>query len=271
MMHAPRLPLRILKRPARGVLRAFACLAGVALALAAPAAKLSAQEITKAEYASPTSEYPHGVLGDAIEWKTLEITVADATGTDAGRVSGSSRLTYKIDAGEGLVFEDTQPRLWDMTGDGLPEVVAVQSHQYQGARLVVFGLAAGKPNVLAATPHIGTRFRWLAPVGAADLDGDGNIEVAFVDRPHLAKTMRVWRLEGDDFYEIATLPGVSNHRIGEDFITGGVRNCGQGPELVIADARWSQVLATRLNDGKLSSQPLGPFSASAVKAALNCN
>jgi hypothetical protein len=47
--------------------------------------------------------------------------------------------------------------------------------------------------LLAATPHIGSANRWLAPIGAADLDGDGRVEIAYVDRPHLARTLRIWR------------------------------------------------------------------------------
>jgi hypothetical protein len=54
-----------------------------------------------------------------------------------------------------------------------------------------------QPVPLASTPWIGQRFRWLAPVAAADLDGDGAMELAYVDRPHLARTLRVWRIAFD--------------------------------------------------------------------------
>ncbi|MCE8007926.1 VCBS repeat-containing protein [Aestuariivita sp.] len=227
------------------------------------AGQADAQDIVAADYAEPTLAYPHGVLGDEEEWAALMVTVREA--------SGEGTRTYRIPARADMVFEDTAPRLWDITGDGLPEVVAVAAHQRYGAQLVVLGLVGGTIGTIASTPMIGTRFRWLAPVGAADLDGDGHIEIAYVDRPHLAKTLRVWRFTPESFTEIATLTGLTNHRIGEDFITGGLRNCGQGPEMILADARWSRILAVRLGADGLAATPIEAFRGRAsVDAQLGC-
>ncbi|WP_298838710.1 VCBS repeat-containing protein [uncultured Roseobacter sp.] len=215
------------------------------------------ERITAAGYAGPTSEYPHGVLGDAVEWKTLRVTAGNRV--------------FEITAGDGRVFEDVAPRLWDITGDGEPEVVAVESDARLGARLVIYTLDQDGLRELAATPNIGTRFRWLAPVGAADLDGDGHTEIAWVDRPHLAKTLRIWRWKTGSFEQIARYPGVSNHRIGEDFISGGLRDCGAGPEMVLADAPWRGILALRLEDGVVSATPVAPFEGpESFEAALSC-
>lgn len=230
----------------------------LALAWMCFASGAAAQTITGASYSAPTDRYPHGVLGDDIEYAQLDVTLSD------GRV-----LSAYYEAT--LVFEDTAPRLWDITGDGAPEVVTVESHEAQGGRLVIWGLEDGQLRQIARTPFIGTRFRWLAPVGAADLDGDGHIEIAYVDRPHLAKTLRVWRYTPDGFFEVATLPGVTNHRIGEEFITGGVRKCGQGPEMVLADARWLHIVSVRFDDGDLSASPIVRFDGrSSVDAQLEC-
>lgn len=272
MQEAPRLLSRGWSGRARGGWPKGFLWASVAVALGFGALPSIAQEITGAHYAVPTMAYPHGVLGDAEEWQVLTIDVGRSTGSEGSLFSGSSTLTYEIRLDDTLVFEDTEPRLWDVTGDGKPEVVVVQSHQNFGARLLILGLEDGKPVALHATPHIGTRFRWLAPVGAADFDGDGHIEIAFVDRPHLAKTLRVWRLESDNFYEVATLRGVSNHRIGEDYITGGLRDCGAGPEMILADANWQWVMAARFTQEDFSAERLRPFEGLAsVEAALACN
>ncbi|MEO0831140.1 MAG: VCBS repeat-containing protein, partial [Pseudomonadota bacterium] len=144
----------------------------------------------------------------------------------------------------------------------------VESQAQTGASLVVYD-ETGK---VAATPHIGTSFRWLAPIGAADLDGDGFVELAYIDRPHLAKTLRVWRFSRGKLQPVASLAGLTNHRIGEDFITGGVRDCSGQPELITADAGWQRIVATRLERGILNSSDVAPFRGQAsVNRALRCS
>lgn len=229
-------------------------------------------EIVDATYSVPTTAYPHGVLGDDEEWQMLEIVVRRERGTEGGIFHGYVNVTYNVEALPDTVYEDIAPRLWDVTGDGKPEVVVVESHQTKGARLLIIELQEnGELEYLTATPYIGQRFRWLAPVGAADFDGDGFIEIAFVDRPHLAKVLKVWRYTPELFSQIATLQDVSNHRIGEDFITGGVRDCGEGPEMVIVDGSWRKIFAARLSLTAFTAQPIAAFSGPAsMEKALAC-
>ena len=233
-------------------------LAGVVALVMGLASHAMAQEIVSARYDGPTTRYPHGVLGDDIEYDTLVVRLSD------GREI-SARWAQDI------VFEDLSPRVVDVDGDGAPEVVVVESHETQGARLAIWGIRDGALAQIAATPHIGTRFRWLAPVAVADLDGDGLVELAYVDRPHLAKVLRVWRYGADGaLTQVASVEGMTNHRIGWDYIAGGLRNCGQGPEMVLADAGWTDVVAVRLADGGLAQQVLGAYSPEALERALGC-
>jgi hypothetical protein len=172
-----------------------------------------------------------------------------------GLFAGKVSKTWRI-AEADHVFEDTGPRLWDVTGDGSPEVVVVQSHLQNGARLTVFGLEDGKL-WQASTAHIGTRFRWLSPAGAADFDGDGRIEIAFVDRPHLARRLLFWRLEAGALHPVDQLEGVTNHRFGETSILGGVRDCAGRPELVLANADWSGLVAVGFDGASIEARPIG--------------
>ncbi len=55
--------------------------------------------------------------------------------------------------------------------------------------------------------------------------------------------------------ETLRLPGLTNHRIGEAFISGGLRDCGAGAELVLASADWSRVMLVQ--DGQATD--LGPM------------
>ncbi len=244
LTRARRLPLRLLRWSARRALPAFALVASAAVAQA---------EITHAEYGAPTTRYAHGVLGDAIEYGSLEIV------TDAGRVVIALPQTR--------VFEDLEPRLHDVDGDGDLEVVVVESEAQSGAQLAIYD-ETGK---IAATPHIGTRNRWLAPIGVADLDGDGLVELAYIDRPHLAKTLRVWRFAQGALREVAMMAGLTNHRIGEDFISGGVRSCEGAPELIVATANWQRLAAIRFDGQALAARDIGAQTGpSSFERALQC-
>lgn len=226
----------------------------VALLVTALAQPATAADITAARYTDPTTRYAHGVLGDAVEWGALEFTHSDG-------------LTTRIVLPEDRVFEDLAPRLYDVDQDGTPEAVVVESHLNKGARLAIYGA----DGLIDATPYIGTRHRWLAPFAIADMDGDGAVELAYVDRPHLAKTLRVWRYDASGLLEVASLGGVTNHRIGQDFISGGLRTCGPDTEMVLANSNWTELIAIQLEANALTATPIGPFTGPDSWAdALRC-
>ncbi|WP_168797989.1 FG-GAP repeat domain-containing protein [Pacificoceanicola onchidii] len=243
MRKAPRLPLRLWRGFARG--------AGLSLGLWASGA--AADCVSRAEYDGPTTRYAHGVLGDDVEYGALKLWVQG--------------LVKTVILPQDRVFEDLEPRLVDVDLDGCNDVIVVESQADRGAQLAAY---AGSGEKIAATPHIGRRNRWLAPIGAADMDGDGHVEIAYIDRPHLAKTLRVWRFKDGGLTEVASAPGFTNHRIGWDYIEGGVRDCGQGPEMIVADGGWQRVIALQLEGGRLTSRDLGRYASSAVEAAMAC-
>ena len=244
---------RLAMREWRGVARRALQMSRLwSLALAASVSTAQA-EVVSARYLEPTDRYAHGVLGDAIEWGTLEIRLKDNT-----------RRRLVLPASR--VFEDLEPRLFDVALDGDLEVIVIESSATQGARLSIYD----ENGLLAANPYIGTRNRWLAPGGAADLDGDGKIEIAYIDRPHLAKTLRIWRYENGALTEVAQKPGLPNHRIGEDIISSGIRDCGNGPEMVTADANWRSVIISSFDGKAITSQAADGFSHDALADVLAC-
>ena len=226
----------------------------LALVLACLATPALASGVTSARYADPTDRYAHGILGDAIEWGALLIETAD------GR---NLRLTLP----QTRVFEDTEPRLADVDGDGDNEVVVVETDMRLGARLSIYD----ETGLISSNDYIGRTNRWLSPIGIADLDGDGRIELAFVDRPHLAKTLRVFSYAPGALELRAELPGVTNHRIGERDIAGGIRVCDDAPEMIVANARWTRVLAVSWDGSEFAVTDLGPHQNRASFAqALTC-
>ena len=169
--------------------------------LASLSAAAQAESITAARYLEPTSRYGHFSLGRPHEYARIAAT------TDGGR-----RLELQLPDDE--VFEDLAPRLVRMAPGEPIEVLAIVSRRHDGARLVLLQQLGDRLVISAETPPVGTPMRWLNPVGVADLDGDGRAEVAMVTTPHIGGVLRVFRRDGRQLVELASLAGFSNHVYG---------------------------------------------------------
>lgn len=241
---------------------------GLLLALVCAGGPVTASEIwdsgvlVAARYSEPTERYPHGALGDPIEYGALELQY---------RPKGA---TYTIRLPEDRVFEDVAPRLVDTDGDGRPEAVVVESHAAKGARLAVYNGGG----LIAATPYIGRRFRWLAPVGAADFNRDGQMDLAYIETPHLTGQLRVVTRQGDALVPFAGASGLTNHRIGQSQISGGIRDCGRGPEMILTKTPWADdataemlAVAVRVPEGQVVARTFTQaFTPANISAALAC-
>ena len=218
-----------------------------------PVSAAGLSTITHAQFSEPTTRYDHAVLGDAVEWGALVLTVETCP-----KCAVSQAELVIIRLPQTRVFEDIAPRLI-LDGDGVALAMVVESDLKLGARLALYD----QDGLRAATPFIGRTHRWLAPIGAGDLDGDGHVEVAYIDRPHLAKTLKIWRLNPDGLSFVAELTGLTNHRIGWNFIPGGLRDCGQGLEMIVASGNWTRIVAVRLQADALVVRDLGAYENSA--------
>jgi hypothetical protein len=199
-------------------------------------------DIKKAWLAEPTSRYRHDVLGDAVEGLALVVETVD------GR-----RVTVRLE--DGSVFEDTTPRLADIDGDGRDEVWTVRSNEDSGARIEAYQLAgvgeASGPQLVRrySGPAIGQGFRWLNPVGVADLDGDGQREIVWVQTPHLRGLLMAARPHGQQLDVVAVAPGYSNRSIGSsrlDLAALADVDARPGAEVVVPDLTHRRLAVVQL-------------------------
>lgn len=197
MRHSPALTRRL---AVAGLIAATASAAAQAPRRRLPDTETTTRGGLSAWLTDPTTRYAHAVLGDAIEAGGFAVE-------QAGR-------QFHVTLPEDAVFEDRRVRLADIDGDGRPEAIVVKSYQRRGAALAVYRISETGITPLAESAPIGTPNRWLNPVGVADFTGEGRPLVAAVITPHIAGSLRLYRLQGSALVEVARLDGVTNHIIG---------------------------------------------------------
>ena len=190
------------------------------------------RNITWVWLGSPTSRYAHDALGSSVHAARLHAIVL--------QTDGSQRM-LSLELPPNRVFEDRAPRLADLDGDGRDEIILVESDVNLGASLVVYGLRLGAGSrqpvlaQLARSPFIGIPQRWLNPVGVADFDGGGRLDLAAVTTPHIGGVLTLYRYQPPLLEPRTQLPAFSNHRIGtaDQQLSAIVTLPGQRPAVIV--------------------------------------
>jgi hypothetical protein len=221
---------------------------------------------------TPRSDYRHGAFGKIDDAGAVTIAEKQPLAGVSTQVRAVPSKTSTIESGPDAVFEDIEPRLADLDGDGTPEIVAVKSYLDKGSALVVIGKRDGEWKRLAETAPIGARHRWLAPAAIADFDDDGKPDIAFVRTPHLQGVLQLWGWTDGKLALKHEAAGYSNHVFGSTALdnAAAVDLDGDGrPELVIAtvDRKALAVLSFKGGIKELRRIPL-PSPAGRGLAAL---
>ncbi len=199
-----------------------------------------AGRIVSAWLTGPTGIYTHGILGNRIEASGLRINLRD----------GGHR---ELRLGARSVFEDLRARLVDLDGDGEDEIVVIRSYLDSGAALAVYGLTGPGIRLRGESDPVGLPYRWLNPAGAADFDGDGKIEIAHVETPHIGGIIRIHQLTETGLRLEYSASGFSNHAIGSrvldmsaviDWDRDGI------PDLALPDAARRRVMVVTFAGGR---------------------
>ena len=93
-------------------------------------------------------------------------------------VSTAKRLILRHQLPKGSVFEDREPRIVDVDGDGRDEVLVVRSYMTKGSSIAIIAIRGATLSIVAETPPTGTPFQWVNPAGVGDFDGDGKRDIA---------------------------------------------------------------------------------------------
>jgi len=154
--------------------------------------------VAAAWFSGPTTRYRHSPF-DTEEHSTV-LTV-----------STREHRVLRLELPKDSVFEDRTPRIIDLDGDGREEIVVVRSYERRGAAVAVVTVGPTSLEISSETPPIGTPFRWLNPVGFADFDKDGRIDIAVVVEPHTAGVLQIWGWRAGTLELTADIDDVSNH------------------------------------------------------------
>jgi hypothetical protein len=200
------------------------------------------ERIAAAWLIGPTDIYGHGILGDGIEASGFRFLRKDGV-----------HFTYRLDGAS--VYEDLRVRLVDLNDDGTEEALLIRSYLDRGAALAVYDLRAGGPRPLGESPAIGLPNRWLNPAGAADFDGDGLVEVAIVETPHIGGILKFFQLHEDGLRLEHRAEGFSNHAIGSRVLDLSAVldwNADGVPDLALPDAGRRHLKVVSLAGGSFT-------------------
>jgi FG-GAP-like repeat len=201
-------------------------------------------DIAWAWLGTPTMRYPHKALGETTHAGSLHVLV----NTSNGKLQ---EIVHELPFNR--VFEDRIPRLVDLDGDGRDEIILIESDALKGSVTVVYALTSNTPSKStkllerARSSPTGSTFRWLNPVGVADFDNDGRLDIASVITPHVGGLLTLYHYAPPKLEPFAQAMDTSNHRMGdlEQQVAVIVELKGLRPTIIVPDMQLRALHALR--------------------------
>ena len=211
----------------------------------------------------PTEQYPHGVLGDEFEARSISFINLSP--------EFSSR---RIEVQQPLVIEGRSAIWADVDQDGEDEIIVTASEAQQGARLLLFGEDG---TLLAESIPIGQGFRWQHQIAVGPFGPQGEIEIVSVRTPHIGGEVNYYRWEGDRLILVANIDGFSSHVIGSrnlDMAIAGDFDGDGASEVLVPDLAMLNLAGLQRVDSGVEVDwvlPIGSKLRSNLAAAVLAN
>ena len=147
----------------------------------------------------PTTEVPHGVLGDQVEAKS--ITLIDT--------NSAPPTISKITVPDGKVVEGISPIWKDIDGDGTREIIVTLSSRTNGGQITVY---EENGTLKAQGPGIGRGSRWRHQIAVAPFGIGRKLELVDVLTPHIGGVVE-FRAFDETLSILGELGGQTSHVI----------------------------------------------------------